>query len=193
MTFSLFRSKVALATLIGSVPVSYQRNRVRVTWYSKENPLPLYRIFIRNTERLCFNQPLPSVNTLVLQFFMFRTLWIKKLKIFLSPRLWCKGKNSGVWENVRRKLLSFSISQLVTALWLVYLASRISMSNPPNSKVYLNRNLPPSIWTQKYNEYLTDFVFSHRTVSYGTFFPLGLLSASVARDNKPMNFYRTEK
>ena len=91
--------------------------------------------------------------------------------IFFLPRLWCKGKNSGVWENVRRKLLSYNISQLVSALWLVYLASCISMSNPPNSKVYLNRNLSLSIWTQKYNEYLTDFVFSHRTASYGTFSP----------------------
>ena len=62
----------------------------------------------------------------------------------------------------------YYISQLIRALWLVILASRTLLYGPLNSKVIFSRHAK----CQRYNKYLTNLVFSVRTVSYGSsFFP----------------------
>ena len=62
---------------------------------------------------------------------------------------------------------AYYISQLVRALLLVNLAVRTLLHGPLNSKVCFSRY---ANWTQKY---LTNLVFSVRTVSYGFSFGLG--------------------
>ena len=76
----------------------------------------------------------------------------------------------------------YYISQLVRVLWLVNLTGRISLYAPLNSKVCLNWNLPLSIWTKRYNEYIANIVFfGVRAVSYGTSFFRSIYSPRVSR------------
>ena len=76
----------------------------------------------------------------------------------------------------------YYISQLVRVLWLVNLTGRISLYAPLNSKVCLNWNLPLSIWTERYSEYLTNMVFfGVHTVSYVTSFFCSIYSPRVSR------------
>ena len=76
----------------------------------------------------------------------------------------------------------YYISQLARVLWLVNLTGRISLNGPLNSKVCLNWNLPLSIWTERYSEYLTNMVvFGVHTVSYVTSFFCSIYSPRVSR------------
>ena len=72
---------------------------------------------------------------------------------------------------------AYYISQLVRALWLVNLAVRTLLYGPLNSNVCFSRH---ANWTHRYNKYLTNLIFSVRTVSYGSsFFPLGFMAREL--------------
>ena len=70
------------------------------------------------------------------------------------------------WTPLSPITITYYISQLVRTLWLVNLGGHTLLYSPLNSKVCFSRCL----WTQRYNKYLTNLVFSVRTWSYGSSF-----------------------
>ena len=63
-----------------------------------------------------------------------------------------------------------SLLLLVHTLWLVNLAGCISLFDLAKLKACLNWNILPSIWTQRWNKYCFELVFSVCTISYKTLF-----------------------
>ena len=96
----------------------------------------------------------------------------------LDQKSCCKGwrcsiNGRHVSLNLLNNLLTYYISQLIRALWLVNLAGHTLLYGPPNSKVCFCRHAK----CQRYNKYLTNLVFSVLTISYGSsFFPLGFMA-----------------
>ena len=71
---------------------------------------------------------------------------------------WADQLHESIMERTDYNFMNtcYCISHLVRALWLVNLAGRISLNGSLNFKIF------PSVWTQRYDKYLTNLIFSAR-------------------------------